>query len=147
MLGPLCGCCAPARVGARARGEQKYLRDGHDAVSSCPFCAISRGADQHRVVFQDERLVVFHNIRPQARVHLLVAPRHHVANTDSLAGPEDARLVEEMERVGGDVLRRLAAAPGNSGGSGGGDSGGGGSTNEFKFGYHVPPWRSVDHLQ
>ncbi|GFR43594.1 hypothetical protein Agub_g4691 [Astrephomene gubernaculifera] len=119
-----CTCCPWKR-----KRSGKYHEDAREPVEGCPFCAISDGAEQHRVLFQNERLVVIRNIRPQALEHLLVIPRVHLANTDCMR-PQDLELAEEMERVGREVLGRHAP-PGSS---------------RTKFGYHVPPWRSVDHL-
>ena len=49
---------------------------------SCIFCRIAHGEIPARIVYQDERVVAFHDVSPQAPVHVLVIPRLHV---DSLA--------------------------------------------------------------
>jgi|HigsolmetaGSP12D_1036236.scaffolds.fasta_scaffold00593_3 histidine triad (HIT) family protein len=58
----------------------------------CLFCKIADGSVPSRKVFEDDRVVVFHDIQPQAPVHLLVIPRKHIATLHD-ASPEDAELL------------------------------------------------------
>ncbi|HKJ03710.1 MAG TPA: histidine triad nucleotide-binding protein [Longimicrobiales bacterium] len=50
--------------------------------SECLFCRIASGGIPATVVHQDERLVAFRDISPQAPVHILVIPREHIASLD-----------------------------------------------------------------
>ena len=87
----------------------------------CVFCKIVAGDVPSDRVLEDEDVIVFRDIHPQAPTHLLVVPRRHVASLDDL---DDARL-------GGSMLRaatRVAADAGlergwrliaNTGGEGG----------------------------
>jgi histidine triad (HIT) family protein len=63
--------------------------------STCLFCRIARGEIPSRRVYEDDDLVVFHDIHPAAPVHLLITPRRH---TDSLitAEPGDQALLGKM---------------------------------------------------
>lgn len=45
---------------------------------NCVFCRIVAGEIPATVVYEDEAAVVFRDINPQAKVHLLVVPREHV---------------------------------------------------------------------
>ncbi|GAC1445076.1 MAG: histidine triad nucleotide-binding protein [Chloroflexota bacterium] len=58
----------------------------------CLFCKIVDGDIPARVVFEDNDTLAFHDIDPQAPVHILVIPRRHVS------GLPDA--VEELELLG-----------------------------------------------
>ncbi len=49
---------------------------------SCIFCRIAYGEIPARVVYQDDDVMAFHDLAPQAPVHVLVIPRQHL---DSLA--------------------------------------------------------------
>lgn len=64
-------------------------------MSSCIFCAIGRGELPADVVRETENVVVFHDVSPQAPIHLLVIPRTHYVNVDEMtkAAPE---LAAEM---------------------------------------------------
>jgi histidine triad (HIT) family protein len=44
---------------------------------SCLFCAIAAGSIPAETVFENERVIAFRDIKPQAPVHILVIPRLH----------------------------------------------------------------------
>lgn len=54
---------------------------------SCLFCKIIEGSIPSTAVYQDELCYAFADINPQAPVHVLVAPRTHIASLES--GDED----------------------------------------------------------
>ena len=66
-------------------------------MSDCLFCRVVAGEIPAKVVFQDEHLVAFQDINPQAPMHVLIVPRRHVATLNDLSGTDDA-LVGEMVR-------------------------------------------------
>lgn len=49
-------------------------------MASCIFCQIAGGATSTPFVYEDDEVVAFRDIQPQAPVHLLVVPRRHVAS-------------------------------------------------------------------
>ncbi|HEY3523939.1 MAG TPA: histidine triad nucleotide-binding protein [Candidatus Limnocylindrales bacterium] len=51
----------------------------------CLFCRIVSGDVAADVVAQDERVLAFRDINPQAPTHVLVIPREHVASAADLA--------------------------------------------------------------
>jgi len=46
---------------------------------NCVFCKIVRGEIPAKKIHEDDHVVAFHDVRPQAPVHLLIVPREHVA--------------------------------------------------------------------
>jgi len=52
---------------------------------SCLFCKIIAGEISAQVKFQDEQVIAFADINPQAPVHFLVVPKLHVENAAELA--------------------------------------------------------------
>ena len=66
-------------------------------MSSCLFCRIISGEIPSTKLYEDERLVAFKDIKPQAPMHVLVVPRQHVATLNDL-GPQHDALVGEMVR-------------------------------------------------
>ena len=76
-------------------------------VSHCLFCKIVEGTIPAAIVYQDDRLVAFKDINPQAPMHLLVVPRRHIATTNDLTGDDDSLLGEMARRASA-----LAAAHG-----------------------------------
>ncbi len=51
-----------------------------------------------QIIYEDDRVVAFHDINPQAPVHVLVVPRKQIPMLDDLR-PEDAPLVGHMVHV------------------------------------------------
>lgn len=52
--------------------------------SDCIFCAIVRGDIPSDRVYDDDSVIAFRDINPQAPTHVLVAPRRHVASVNAL---------------------------------------------------------------
>jgi len=59
---------------------------------SCLFCKIIAGDIPAKIKFQDEQVIAFADINPQAPVHLLVVPKLHVENAAELAAQSPAAL-------------------------------------------------------
>jgi histidine triad (HIT) family protein len=49
-------------------------------MEPCIFCRIAAGGTATPFIYQDDDAVAFHDIQPQAPVHLLVVPRRHLAS-------------------------------------------------------------------
>ena len=64
---------------------------------SCLFCKIVAGEIPASKVYEDDRIVAFNDIIPQAPMHVLVVPREHVSTLNDLDPAHDA-LVGEMVR-------------------------------------------------
>lgn len=58
----------------------------------CIFCKIAEGQIPSQKVYEDDQVVAFRDIQPQAPVHLLVIPRKHIASLGE-ATSEDAGLI------------------------------------------------------
>ncbi len=72
----------------------------------CPFCEIATGRGSARIVHQDDRIVAFHDIRPQAPTHLLLVPRRHLSSLLDLTGEDDA-LMGALVRTARDLAKQL----------------------------------------
>ncbi len=70
-------------------------------MSACLFCRIIAHEIPASIVYEDDEVVAFNDINPQAPTHLLLVPRKHIP-TLSDAEPGDAELL-------GTLLRRAAA--------------------------------------
>jgi histidine triad (HIT) family protein len=64
----------------------------------CLFCRIVAGQIPAALVHQDDDLIAFKDISPQAPLHLLIVPRRHVPTLNDLAAGDDA-LVGSMLRT------------------------------------------------
>ena len=72
----------------------------------CIFCEIAAGSRPSRIVYSDDQLVAFHDVRPQAPSHVLVIPRKHVTSLLDLEPGDDA-LVGALVRKARDLAREL----------------------------------------
>jgi len=64
-------------------------------MSDCLFCKIIAGDIPADIVYQDDDVIAFRDINPQAPTHVLVIPRKHIATINDLT-PGDAPLVGQM---------------------------------------------------
>ena len=78
-------------------------------MADCLFCKIAAREIPGDIVHEDERLVAFSDISPQAPTHVLIIPRRHIATLNDLS-PEDAGLVGSMVHL----AARIAAARGQA---------------------------------
>ena len=62
---------------------------------SCLFCRIAAGEIPADVIYQDDDVVAFRDIAPQAPLHLLIIPRKHIASLNE-AQPEDAAVLGKL---------------------------------------------------
>jgi histidine triad (HIT) family protein len=63
------------------------------------------------VVYETETVLAFRDIRPQAKVHVLVIPKHHIPTLDDL--PEDKpELAGQLLKAVQEVARREGLASG-----------------------------------
>jgi histidine triad (HIT) family protein len=58
----------------------------------CIFCKIAQGTIPSRKVYEDDQVVAFHDIEPQAPVHLLVIPKKHIATMNDCEAKDAALL-------------------------------------------------------
>ncbi|MCX7705582.1 MAG: histidine triad nucleotide-binding protein [bacterium] len=49
-------------------------------MSDCVFCKITAGQAPAKKLYEDNDVIAFHDINPQAPVHILVIPRKHIRN-------------------------------------------------------------------
>lgn len=64
-------------------------------MSNCLFCRIAAGEIPAKIAYQDDDVVAFHDINPQAPLHVLVIPRKHIATINDLTA-DDAELVGKL---------------------------------------------------
>ena len=60
--------------------------------SHCIFCKIVAGQIPAKKAFEDEELLVFHDIHPWAPVHVLVVPKAHITSLADVGAEHEAML-------------------------------------------------------
>lgn len=77
----------------------------------CIFCKIVRGEIPSKKVHEDEDILAFHDVRPQAPVHFLVIPKEHVPTLYE-AGMAQHRALGKMLALAGELARKEGLADG-----------------------------------
>ena len=70
-------------------------------MADCLFCKVIAREIPGQIIYEDDTLMAFTDINPQAPLHALIVPRRHIATLNDLE-PGDDGLV-------GSMLRRAAA--------------------------------------
>ncbi len=80
-------------------------------MKDCLFCKIIKGDIPSDLVYEDDDLVVFKDIAPQAPVHLLIVPKDHIESANDINSDNShligkiyeraSRLAEELNLVKG----------------------------------------------
>ncbi|XP_049884406.1 adenosine 5'-monophosphoramidase HINT3-like [Pectinophora gossypiella] len=96
--------------------------------SSCIFCNIVNKLENTEILFEDDEVCVFRDIKPATRFHTLTIPKRHIDDVKAL-NKDDKELVAKMLAVSKDLLSKNNL-----------------SVADARFGYHWPPFRSVRHL-
>jgi histidine triad (HIT) family protein len=80
-------------------------------MSECIFCRIVDGSIPSRKVYEDDDMLAFHDIHPQAPVHFMIIPKKHV---DSLANCDDSHVpvLGRMFAMAGRLAREQGATDG-----------------------------------
>ena len=66
-------------------------------MTDCLFCKIVKREIPAKILYEDDRLLAFEDINPQAPLHALIIPKIHVATLNDLS-PQHDQLVGEMTR-------------------------------------------------
>lgn len=80
------------------------------------FARILRGEIPNKTVLETEHTLAFHDIGPQAPVHVLVIPKGKYVNFDHFAAEASAEEIADFTRAAGEVCRVLDIRPGEGGG-------------------------------
>ena len=74
-------------------------------MSECIFCKIAKGEIPAEKVYENDQVLAFRDLNPQAPVHILVIPRRHIATLNDLdEGDADlmGRLYLAAKRIAAD---------------------------------------------
>jgi histidine triad (HIT) family protein len=74
-------------------------------MSDCLFCKIAAGIIPSKKVFDNEHIVAFRDIQPQAPTHILIIPRKHIPTINDVA-IEDQAIIGEMFLVAKELSKQ-----------------------------------------
>ena len=69
-------------------------------MENCIFCKIVAGEIPSSKVYEDEEMLIFRDINPIAKVHLLCVPKEHFKTVAELDGRRAALLGRMLEKIG-----------------------------------------------
>lgn len=72
----------------------------------CIFCKIAAGEIPSKKLYEDDKVLAFYDIEPQAPVHFLVIPKRHIKDADSVTA-ENADIIGHIFTVIAKVARDL----------------------------------------
>lgn len=73
-------------------------------MNDCIFCKIISGEIPANKLYEDEELLAFLDMHPQAPTHFLVIPKKHIKGPGAMEA-EDAELIGKLIKKGGDLAR------------------------------------------
>ena len=76
-------------------------------MSDCLFCKIIAGDIPSTKVYEDETILAFRDIAPQAPCHVLVVPKVHIEDTNGITAENSAVIAHIFE-----VIPQIAKAEG-----------------------------------
>lgn len=79
------------------------------AANPTIFGKIIRGEIPAKVVHENDHALAFHDIHPQAPVHVVIIPKQHLANVGD-AQPGDETLLGHLMVAAAEVARKLGVA-------------------------------------
>lgn len=65
----------------------------------CIFCKIIAGEIPSKKAYEDEYMLAFHDIAPQAPVHILVIPKTHIPSADGVNADNSAVVAKIFETI------------------------------------------------
>ena len=80
-------------------------------MSDCIFCKIANGEIPTNYIYEDDKVVAFNDIEPQAPVHILIIPKEHIASALEL-DDSNCDVVGHIFKVASQIAREKGFADG-----------------------------------
>ena len=80
-------------------------------MADCLFCKIIHRDVPATLVYEDDRVIAFNDVNPQAPTHVLIVPKRHIATLNELS-TEDDQLVGELVRRAAAIARERGLSAG-----------------------------------
>ncbi len=78
-------------------------------AQECVFCRIVAGQVPATIVYQDDMVIAFRDVEPQAPTHLLLIPREHVASLGEF-GSQHEGLIAQLVHVANELAAKEGIA-------------------------------------
>ncbi|MCL0057444.1 histidine triad nucleotide-binding protein [Dehalococcoidales bacterium] len=77
--------------------------------ANCIFCQIVAGKIPSQILYQDEKVIAFRDIAPQAPTHLLIIPKRHIPSLAHLSQAESP-LIGHMVNIANQLAKKEGIA-------------------------------------
>lgn len=74
-------------------------------MSDCIFCKIAQKEIESEIVHENDELIAFRDVNPQAPVHILIIPKSHIPMVEE-AGEEHADLLGKLILAANEVAKQ-----------------------------------------
>ena len=68
-------------------------------MADCIFCMIADKQIPSKIAYEDEKILAFHDLEPQAPVHVLIIPKEHIASLDDVQDEDQELMGYIMTKV------------------------------------------------
>ena len=68
-------------------------------MGDCLFCKIAEGEIPSTKVYEDDQILAFKDLEPQAPVHVLIIPKKHIASLDDVQEEDQALIGYALGKV------------------------------------------------
>ncbi|MDB1939559.1 histidine triad nucleotide-binding protein [Clostridium tertium] len=75
----------------------------------CIFCKIAEGEIPSKKLYEDEKVIAFHDISPEAPIHFLVIPKKHIKSVNEVS-EENANIISHIFLVINKLVKELNIA-------------------------------------
>lgn len=75
-------------------------------MKNCIFCGIAAGEIRAQIIYQDDDVVAFKDLNPQAPTHILIIPIKHIESISG-AGAEDCELLGKIQLAAAKIAKEL----------------------------------------
>ncbi|MDD2863409.1 MAG: histidine triad nucleotide-binding protein [Methylococcales bacterium] len=76
-------------------------------MSDCLFCKMAKGEITPSIVFEDDDILAFNDIAPQAPIHILIIPKKHIS---TLNETDDTLLLGKLMQTATQLAKKLGVA-------------------------------------
>ena len=64
-------------------------------MEDCIFCKIIKGQIPGDIIYEDDKIIAFNDVNPQAPVHFLVIPREHIGSANDI-GKDNSHIINHI---------------------------------------------------
>ena len=75
-------------------------------MTDCLFCKMVNGEIPPDIVYEDDEVLAFNDINPQAPTHVLIIPKKHIATLNE-ASDEDTQVLGRLNIVAAQLAKKL----------------------------------------